>query len=163
MAYLLQKRKEEKLLYEKKNLERKLLIALPMFEKAKKSLGIWSWKHILEEYWKYGLEDHLPRWAPIVITFFGLLRWFIFYISHSIAASKLWPSCFIAHTGKIAQFLFREDNPNFSLRVWILMVAMSLLLAKTSRTESCMSSWLMMRSNSLAANYILSWSELSTT
>jgi hypothetical protein len=31
MAYVLQKRKEEKLQYEKKNLERKLLIAKPMF------------------------------------------------------------------------------------------------------------------------------------
>jgi hypothetical protein len=38
MAYVLQKRKEEKLMYEKKNLERKLLIATPLFEKAK--LGI---------------------------------------------------------------------------------------------------------------------------
>ena len=40
MAYVLQKRKEEKLNYEKKNLERKILIAMPMFEKAKKALGI---------------------------------------------------------------------------------------------------------------------------
>jgi hypothetical protein len=40
MAYVLQKRKEEKLNYEKKNLERKILIAMPMFDKAKKSLGI---------------------------------------------------------------------------------------------------------------------------
>lgn len=40
MDYVLQKRKEEKLLYEKKNLERKLLIAMPMFDKAKKALGI---------------------------------------------------------------------------------------------------------------------------
>jgi len=31
MAYVLQKRKEEKLLYEKKNLERKILIAMPVF------------------------------------------------------------------------------------------------------------------------------------
>jgi len=40
MAYVLQKRKEEKLNYEKKNLERKILIAMPMFDKAKKALGI---------------------------------------------------------------------------------------------------------------------------
>jgi hypothetical protein len=40
MAYVLQKRKEEKLLYEKKNLERKILIAMPLFEKAKKNLGL---------------------------------------------------------------------------------------------------------------------------
>ena len=39
MAYVLQKRKEEKLLYEKRNLERKILIAMPMFEKARKALG----------------------------------------------------------------------------------------------------------------------------
>ncbi len=41
MAYVLQKRKEEKLLYEKKNLERKILIAEPMYEKAKKALGLY--------------------------------------------------------------------------------------------------------------------------
>ena len=41
MAYVLQKRKEEKLLYEKKNLERKILIAMPLFEKAKRTLGLW--------------------------------------------------------------------------------------------------------------------------
>lgn len=40
MAYVLQKRKEEKLLYEKKNLERKIMIAMPLFEKAKKALGL---------------------------------------------------------------------------------------------------------------------------
>lgn len=40
MAYVLQKRKEEKLYYEKKNLERKILIAMPMYQKAKKTLGI---------------------------------------------------------------------------------------------------------------------------
>jgi hypothetical protein len=39
MAYVLQKRKEEKLLYEKRNLERKILIAMPMFEKSRKALG----------------------------------------------------------------------------------------------------------------------------
>lgn len=39
MAYVLQKRREEKLNYEKKNLERKILIASPIFEKAKKTLG----------------------------------------------------------------------------------------------------------------------------
>jgi len=40
MAYVLQKRKEEKLLYEKKNLERKIMIAMPLFEKSKKALGL---------------------------------------------------------------------------------------------------------------------------
>jgi hypothetical protein len=40
MAYVLQKRKEEKLLYEKKNLERKILIAMPLYEKAKKAMGL---------------------------------------------------------------------------------------------------------------------------
>lgn len=40
MAYVLQKRKEEKLLYEKKNLERKILIAMPLYDKAKKAMGL---------------------------------------------------------------------------------------------------------------------------
>lgn len=40
MAYVLQKRKEEKLQYEKKNLERKILIAMPLFERAKKAVGL---------------------------------------------------------------------------------------------------------------------------
>jgi hypothetical protein len=40
MAYVLQKRKEEKLLYEKKNLDRKILIAMPLYEKSKRALGI---------------------------------------------------------------------------------------------------------------------------
>jgi hypothetical protein len=40
MAYVLQKRKEEKLNYERKNLERKILIAMPLYEKARKTLGI---------------------------------------------------------------------------------------------------------------------------
>jgi hypothetical protein len=40
MAYVLQKRKEEKLQYEKKNLERKVLIAMPLYERAKKALGL---------------------------------------------------------------------------------------------------------------------------
>lgn len=40
MAYVLQKRKEEKLIYEKKNLERKILIAMPLYERAKKAMGL---------------------------------------------------------------------------------------------------------------------------
>jgi len=40
MAYVLQKRTEEKLFYDKKNLERKILIAMPLYEKAKKAVGL---------------------------------------------------------------------------------------------------------------------------
>jgi hypothetical protein len=40
MAYVLQKRKEEKLQYERKNLERKIHIAMPLYEKAKKAMGL---------------------------------------------------------------------------------------------------------------------------
>jgi len=40
MNYVFQKRTEEKLLYARKNLERKIVIATPLFEKAKKNLGI---------------------------------------------------------------------------------------------------------------------------
>lgn len=40
MDYVLQKRTEEKLLYERKNLERKILIAMPIYEKAKRALGL---------------------------------------------------------------------------------------------------------------------------
>lgn len=40
MTYVVQKRTQEKLLYEKKNLERKILIAQSVYEKAKKAMGI---------------------------------------------------------------------------------------------------------------------------
>lgn len=40
MAYVLQKREEAKLQYEMKNLERKILIAMPLYEKAKKAMGL---------------------------------------------------------------------------------------------------------------------------
>lgn len=40
MTYVVQKRTQEKLLYEKKNLERKILIAESVYEKARKALGL---------------------------------------------------------------------------------------------------------------------------
>ena len=39
MTYVLQKRTQEKLLYEKKNLERKILIAESVYEKARKEMS----------------------------------------------------------------------------------------------------------------------------
>lgn len=40
MTYVLQKRTQEKLLYEKKNLERKILIAESVYDKARKALDM---------------------------------------------------------------------------------------------------------------------------